>query len=104
MRQIVIQKKYLLFVPVLRETGEIFWRIFLLIVHFIFNITKKIKKVLGERIPLFSFCRFLEDLFRKFLKVNKVIFKKNYLENFCILKTKNDFEIYRNLLAPPRLD
>jgi len=98
MRQVVIQKKYLLFLPILTESGEILWRIFLIIVNYIFHLSKKVKKVFEEGI---SFSSLLENIFQKFLILNKLRLKKVYAESSYLFKAKDDFEIYRNLVAPP---
>ena len=83
--QIIIQKKYLIIV----EISENIYRVFLIVVNFVFNIVQKV----SEGVDLIF--NYFKDKFFK-----KELLKKVYT-GYTFNYVKSDFVIYSNLLAPP---
>lgn len=98
--QITIQKKYL----VLVETSENIFRLFLVIVNFVFNIVLEIKEEISNTVSktVNKIKTFFESFARKVLGVTRLqshLLSANTKSRYI----KNDFVIYSNLLAPPNL-
>lgn len=100
--QITIQKRFLILV----EVSENIFRVFLVIVNFVFNFVEKKIKETKENIwnfveKTFNFVRALFGFNIYKLETIQIKTKTNFKNNF--IKSRNqDFLIYSNLLAPPQ--
>jgi len=82
MRQIVIQKKYIVAIPrIAEETGETLWRFFIMSVNYFLNISKKSGKITKE----------VKKEVVNMTDVTENFLKEKMGESF-LLEAKNDFE------------
>jgi hypothetical protein len=108
--QITIQKKYLILV----EISENIFRVFLVIVNFVFtfveskleevkeNFNNFYKEALKKARKAFNFIRALFGFNIYKLEIIQIKTKTNFNNNFIKIRNQ-DFLIYSNLLAPPKI-
>lgn len=99
--QITIQKKYLILV----EVSENIFRVFLIVVNYVFNIVEEkveeVKNVWSSFVKkTFNFIRALFGFNIYKLELVQIKTKTNELKNSF---KNNNFLIYSNLLAPPQI-